>query len=97
MTNHTPGPWIVCELSDDDSIFNIEQDRSRVSSEPSIVASVDLMGDGVDREVGTANANLIAAAPDLLAACRAWFAGKPTVEVREMMRAAIANAEGLTP
>jgi len=67
---HTPGPWIVCTMDDSDNALSIEQDRlARGDEEPSIVAEVDLCGDGIDRTTGEANARLIAAAPDLLAAC----------------------------
>jgi hypothetical protein len=67
---HTPGPWIVCVNSLDDSL-SVEQDGEVITeSDPVIVVGcVDDMGDGLSRETGEANARLIAAAPDLLAAC----------------------------
>jgi hypothetical protein len=69
-TTHTPGPWIVCVNSLDDSL-SVEQDGEVITeSDPVIVVGcVDDMGDGLSRETGEANARLIAAAPDLLAAC----------------------------
>lgn len=56
-------------MDDNAAILSIEQDRDAlINEEPSIVAEVDLSGEGIDAEVGLANARLIAAAPDLLAA-----------------------------
>jgi hypothetical protein len=59
MTKHTPGPWAVCKAAD----------RSK---------SHDIMGNGFhiaemipfDGQEDTANARLIASAPDLLAVLR---------------------------
>lgn len=67
---HTPGPWIVCETEQQDAVLSIEQDRMAITDEPSIVADVDLCGDGISQSIGRANARLIAAAPELLAACQ---------------------------
>ncbi len=70
-TNHTPAPWIICECEDNDAILSIEQDGSKlIDEDPSIIAEVDLQGDGITPEIGRANARLIAAAPNLLTACQ---------------------------
>jgi hypothetical protein len=67
--SHTPGPWVVCVNSLDNTI-SVEQDRERISpedGEPTIVVQcVDDMGEGLDRETGMANARLIAMAPTML-------------------------------
>ena len=108
-SKHTPGPWIVCTVADNDSILSIEQDRSHlIDEEPSIIGEIDLQGDGIDEEVGTANAALIAAAPDLLDVAKRlddavgfFVAALPTnhavakdlIGLRDLARAAIAKAE----
>jgi hypothetical protein len=58
-----------------------ERDRSVLSLEP--------------KEEAEANARLIAAAPELLEACRAAIAipGKPVAEILPMIEAAIAKAD----
>ena len=66
MSKHTPEPWIVCEHDAgcrDATNFglSIEQDRERCGEEPSIIAEVDIDGDGIDLETGRANAARIVA------------------------------------
>jgi hypothetical protein len=76
---HTPGPWIVCTCHGNDAVLSIEQNRNALAGdEPSIIAEVDLCGEGITEEIGEANANLIAASPALLKACEealSYFAG----------------------
>jgi hypothetical protein len=71
LTEHTPGPWVVCINSIDNKI-SVEQDGSSLlEGDPTIVVDcVDDMGQGLDRKTGLANARLIAAAPTLLAVCQ---------------------------
>lgn len=89
---HTPGPWEVyggtrAGIDKEDGSFSI------------VVAGYDDDECGIyghtDAEAA-ANARLIAAAPDLLAACRAALEGQsiPPFEKYEMIRAAIAKATG---
>lgn len=60
MSKQTALPWIVCTMSDNDTVLSIEQDRrALVNEEPSIVAEVYLSGDGIGRETGKANAEFI--------------------------------------
>jgi hypothetical protein len=82
---HTPGPWTFEYRRLDKSI------------------DLGLQGDGVcrvnnddiDHREALANANLISAAPDLLAACKAFYHGTKTDrECEAMMGAAIRKAEG---
>lgn len=71
-TAHTPGPWIVCEGDSESQSVFIEQDREcLIDEEPSTIGEIDLSGEGIDKIVGLANARLIAAAPELLEACKA--------------------------
>ena len=87
QTNHTPGPWHVTKRDCGDNIF---ADNRRIAN---------TYGD-MDNPEYAANARLIAAAPELLAALEAAHAllelayemrkNKPQVIVN--VRAAIANA-----
>lgn len=104
-TKHTPGPWVACT---DDAAWDritIEQDRTKLppGEEPSVVGEAYDSGDGIDRATAEANAALIAAAPDLLAALREARAlanhfaqgGGPVPRERfDAIDAAIARAEG---
>lgn len=71
-TKHTAGPWVVC-INSVDQMISIEQDAESLGDsdgEPTIVVMcVDDMGEGLNREIGMANARLMAAAPDLLEVC----------------------------
>jgi hypothetical protein len=84
MSEHTPGPWIP------------SASRVNANNDESICWIAPLVGHDVcgDREI--ANARLIAAAPDLLAACRAvverWESGD-LAEATRMCAAAIAKTE----
>ena len=107
-TKHTPGPWIVCVVDGEDrGYFSIEQDREALGGdEPSTIGEVYTSGEGIDMADGEANAALIAAAPDLLAACEAalsfgeghpdrtpgWHDARLTTQLT--LRAAIAKAKG---
>lgn len=99
MSAHTPGPWV---LIDDDFIYRLT-DSGTQNRFWCQVSSVRRIHDGAagDDEVA-ANARLIAAAPDLLAALKGALAAleQPKtfpvdVDVaKKWMRAAIAKAEG---
>jgi len=90
---HTPGPWLV----DPERPYVVTDDAHN---------PMDVAYSECDGQVGLANARLIAAAPDLLAACEAadkWFDGwcasatccaHTGKEVHLQIRAAIAKAEG---
>ena len=72
-TKHTPGPWTLSARptyqSENDKAFWFRD----VVNEPRTVRIARVSGVGEDRAM--ANARLIAAAPDLLEACRElWFA-----------------------
>ena len=108
MIKHTPGPWIVCVVDGEDrGYFSIEQDREALGGdEPSTIGEVYTSGEGIDMADGEANAALIAAAPDLLAACEAALSfgeGHPDrtpswhdarLATQLTLRAAIAKANG---
>ncbi|KKM20741.1 hypothetical protein LCGC14_1642450 [marine sediment metagenome] len=67
MTGHTPGPW---DWDQGDDGTDYSHPYCTVTSEDGdlIIAEVN---DRFDREIGAANAHLIAAAPKLLAALNA--------------------------
>jgi len=91
MAGHTPGPWQHVPDKWDRSEYRIETVR-RWSVDPTsgiYVASAN----------GPSNARLIAAAPDLLEACKMFVdacenAPSKTAAAVRMARAAIAKAEG---
>lgn len=92
--SHTPGPWDIYE-ADDDSI--------RIATDERRICEIAIYLDHVD----CANARLIAAAPEMLVALKAivkageklgndysWLdLAKHKNDVRDIARAAIANAE----
>ena len=100
MADYTPGPWTVEEYGDDDvpTLVIHKDSESRVC----FMATPGSRGDPAKIE---ADARLIAAAPDLLAACKhamtialeydeTGFAG--TVVLKRMLREAITKATGET-
>lgn len=74
MNNHTPGPWTAVECCDSCPLPSgvavaVQTDREPWTSIGRI-CSMTAQGDGkYDPSVTNANARLIAAAPELLAAC----------------------------
>jgi hypothetical protein len=91
-TAHTPGPWHI-GMKPGPMIYG--SDSSQVA---------DLRGDLLDRGEAQANARLIAAAPDLLAAIsravefmRANYSDEDMPDILPAARAAIAKATGVTP
>lgn len=94
-TKHTPGPWDIYPTFQNsaDAIFDwITPIWSRTDGV--CVGSVSQAG-ARGSEEAVANARLVAAAPDLLAACQlaASFGNLPKA-AREMIRDAIAKATG---
>ena len=101
MSKHTPGPWIVPDRQDlgrplpGTSIFKEQDD----GGPPKFIASIDLHGVVLGEEE-FANARLIAAAPDMLAALEAvaeelkYGRIEPSDSVHRSVCAAIAKAEG---
>lgn len=86
MSGHTPGPWeVVDEVC-------IEADGAAVA----LVDTHELNPGALDAD---ANATLIAAAPDLLAACRfAIDCLAPHMDMaHDMLEEAITKATGATP
>jgi hypothetical protein len=98
MSGHTPGPW---KLTEETTIG-----RPCITGRIGLIAmlAVHDVGDA-EWDADTANARLIAAAPDLLAACEAvlsnldhlsdvWGQEGVTRTVQDRLRAAIAKAKG---
>lgn len=87
-TTHTPGPWSAAEQFDGDESLGIAVSARRQE----IVRIYDIGGEGF------ANARLIAAAPDLLAALRGLVTTLEGMAVHPshyaQARAAIARAMG---
>lgn len=96
MSKHTPGPWRAGSspshiIAESDTGWDDEANLSAYGGH--------LICESVARE---ANAALIAAAPELLAACKlalkSWFSGEISERAMEMvLRDAIAKAEGPNP
>jgi hypothetical protein len=92
---HTPGPWLLGENTPSE----LDQPIYANGTEGCVgICNVDLD----EAEEAEANARLIAAAPDLLAACK-WFIDPPhpigsnaekVLKFAEIARQAIAKAEG---
>ena len=90
MTQHTPGPWAISPIRDADGALYIESPLTDARNER--VACIFGFAEA------DANARLIAAAPDMLAALREAYltleCRDGTARVTEQVRAAIAKATG---
>ena len=71
FVSHTPGPWKTCDPGKQENPLMIYCDDSLGSR----VADLSKSGHGIPMEVDHANARLICAAPDLLAALKGLFEG----------------------
>lgn len=103
MLKHTPGPWAIIHggLSPSDQGFSIGSNNA-AANEKVICERWPCGHTPAERLEMLANAKLIVAAPDLLAACQSFMGlflesdMRPEDECREIasiMRAAIAKAE----
>jgi hypothetical protein len=95
MKEPTPGPWIIDKRCSTRVCLPIENNRGIASTGGYFSNDQDVA------EENEANARLIAAAPDLLAACEAALEDGPHnascglhLEVVDVLRAAIAKAKG---
>jgi len=89
MANHTPGPWQVRELIPDWTI--IRRIETFEIDTPNYAVCADVPGGGPIRRV--ADAYLIAAAPDLLAACELAVQHLDLPELRAAIAKATASEE----
>jgi hypothetical protein len=94
---HTPGPWgIAISISN----LGFVEVRDKDGLGKNILASVGgnclshHAGSPVMPDEALANARLVAAAPDLLAACEAALKGVLDPDARKQMKAAVAKAKG---
>jgi uncharacterized Rossmann fold enzyme len=98
-SKHTPGPWIYSrwwdqfqwDMSDDDERADLLKApiiRIETTDGVTVTCCHDLAS------IREADARLIAAAPDLLAALEALLSYDDMVECADMARAAIAKARG---
>lgn len=92
QATHTPGPWTAINGTVKAGRFNLC---------PNVTAGGSAKGLADDRKIAHANANLIAAAPDLLAALKDCydmivqeFPHGGSLEVARQARAVIAKATG---
>jgi hypothetical protein len=83
---HTPGPWDYYDMA----AYGIAICKGGIGGQNVGHAHMYV---GLTAEETTANARLMAAAPELLEALRALYSAE-TVETRAAARAAIAKAEG---
>lgn len=67
-SKHTPGPWKITGETGDGKRIYVESDMERDNRE---CPRCEVDSDDCDSDMAMANARLIAAAPDLLAACEA--------------------------
>src|SRR5262245_27459469 len=95
MSAHTPGPWLVKGWSRDDGQGDLQVGAERCGPgciSALVVSQGDTPGAFSEQD---ANARLIAAAPELLEACRSvvedGFLDRPSIHA---CMAAIAKAEG---
>mgnify|MGYP001569738997 CR=1 FL=1 len=107
-TEHTPGPWRMenngkpCAMSGAQDCYRVLTDKVRFVAEVPVqdwpdTETMNCQSYGYSYAEAEANAHLIAAAPDLLAACEAithLATGRNVSEVVTKARAAIAKATG---
>lgn len=108
MSAHTPGPWVAeMQYGENDTDCGWELQEQRAVDDFTYRGAVCRITDaehiqGITKAERDANARLIAAAPDLLAAARAYMRVCPAdedtthafQEATDALRAAIAKAEG---
>lgn len=101
MSAHTPGPWCTdlseCEPGDSVAIMAHGAIIAEVLGADSFPCLDDNQLESFDKEL-QANARLMAAAPDLLKACKEAYTALPMAKhnnaTNAILRAAIAKAEG---
>jgi len=107
---HTAGPWHIGPFDRDNQIFS-DNGRMRLETGGTTLYPIATVNDGWDNTEDEANARLIAAAPELLAAlkeCVPWLESMPLATGDQPLRnkaardlynaqAAIAKAEGKDP
>lgn len=100
VTAHTPGPWFASRFGDVWAETGVDKPGQRTVD--ICVMKVDQFEPFKPSDQWEANARLIAAAPDLLAALRLMldfdysldYSGAPSMDAIDAARAAIAAAEG---
>lgn len=93
QTKHTPGPWVYRHSFDSSARRDIWTATDATGHRELVATIPDADGDHIN-----ANARLIAAAPELLAALQDvadyWAGGDIPADIYAGMRAAIAKATG---
>jgi hypothetical protein len=93
VSRYTPGPW--CARPNDPWAVYAARDDENEHAEPSLtICDVRNAGSQVSQD----NANLIAAAPELLKACKTVLAHETfSLDTGNLLVGAIAKAEGREP
>lgn len=91
---HTPGPWVARQEFSNRWRIEVPRDGFVPVSVAIVTTTVLEMGAN-DKDTG-ANARLIAAAPDLLAACEFALTTPGMIKGRDAMMKAVAAARGLS-
>jgi hypothetical protein len=94
MEKHTPGPWTNNWIMRGPT--PIVGQRANGEMIPGIAGVICHIPEGCRNDEGAANCSLIAAAPELLEACKACVPLLTTGLAADLIRAAIAKAEGKT-
>ena len=94
MSKHTPGPWVYDEENADGDTYTIAhspnyQAAIRSVSDPAVLVDIRRsdLADSRSLEEARANARLIAAAPELLAACQAYLDAEKLTNAAAYVRA----------
>lgn len=103
MSKHTPGPWVVTQygtavcVATGNYLKPHDTERAGEDDEECDDYWIAECADHLlarDYDECKANARLIAAAPELLEACKDAAADMPNLIIRKHLQAAIAKAEG---
>ena len=96
MKTHTPGPWSVYQPESIDTCYEGEDNPATIRAGGTHVSTIPGMRPQLSKR-SLANAHLIAAAPDLLAALELIYsnAGESPEWIRSRIGPVIAKAKGL--
>jgi hypothetical protein len=93
-TKHTPAPWAVWNMGRNLTVTATGNESKKHPNEGMHIATIHRPESTTHDELFTANARLIAAAPELLEACKKALYALKGREYDQYLRDAIAKAEG---